>query len=94
MPITDGSEEVSRQRQYYSDAIGSFNHPSLIQDIVAFARDAKLPQFYSDYADDYWYEMLEKDGLGAKVGAIADAWSEVREFMDSHERKIPLINPF
>ena len=80
LPVTDKSVEVSQQRRDYSGAIGSFTPPEVIDDVVAFARDAELPRLYSEYEDDYWYEMLEKDGLSDKVGAIADAWSEVRTF--------------
>ena len=79
LPVTDRSEEVSQQRQNYSGAIGSFTPPEVIDDIVAFARDAELPDIYSRHERDYWYEMLDKEGLSDKVGAIADAWSEVRK---------------
>lgn len=78
MRVTDNSAEVSRQQQHYSDGIGSFTPAGAIAELLAFSQDATLPQFYSDYADDYWYEMLEKEGLMDKVRGIAIAWSEVR----------------
>ncbi|KAM0714517.1 hypothetical protein Q7P37_009813 [Cladosporium fusiforme] len=74
--VTDDSAEVSRQQRCHSERIGSFTPAAVIDEILAFSQDAKLPQFYFDYEDDYWYEMLEKEGLQEKVRDIANAWSE------------------
>jgi hypothetical protein len=77
MLVTNNSADVSIQRQKYSGAIGSSVPTVLIDDIVAFSQDAKLPQHYSDYAQEVWYEMPVKDGLAEKVRNIANTWSEV-----------------
>lgn len=77
MRVTDHSADVSIQREKYSGAIGSSVREIVIDDIVAFSHDAKLPQHYSDYAQEVWYEMLVKEGLAEKVRNIANTWSEV-----------------
>lgn len=76
--VTDTPEEVDQQRRHYSHAIGFSTPRDTTDDIVAFASDAKLPQFYLDNEEDFWYEMLDKEGLSDRVGAIVDTWAEVR----------------
>ena len=79
--VTNGSEEVASQRQSYSNAIGGDTPTSDLEDLLKFAEDAELPAFYlKKQEEDLWYEMLDKDGLAEKVGAIADKWAEASSF--------------
>lgn len=73
--ITDNSEEVAQQSRRHADAVGGNVSPEIIDDILQFAADAELPDFYlGKEGEDLWYEMLKKDGLPAKVRKIADSW--------------------
>lgn len=73
------SPEIVAQNRRLIDAVGKFASDSAIQDLLDFAQDASLPEFYERHSgDDFWYEMLRKDGLPQRVGAIADEWAAVR----------------
>ena len=73
------SPEILSQDRRLNDAVGKFVSDSAIRDLLDFAHDACLPDFYERHSgDDFWYEMLRKDGLSQRVGAIADEWAAVR----------------
>ena len=79
--VTGDSQEVALQRERHSGAIGGSTSTSVIRDILSFAEDAQLPEFYiRNQAEEVWYEMLEKDGLETKVGKIADDWAEASRY--------------
>ncbi|KAK3669279.1 hypothetical protein LTR78_010853 [Recurvomyces mirabilis] len=76
---TERSHDVALQTQRYANAIGSATSLSSILELLEFAADATLPPLYADILDSseqpIWYEMLRKDGLPQRVGAIADEWA-------------------
>lgn len=81
--VTERSHEVALQSQRYAGAIGGETPLSVIQDLLEFAADATLPPLYADLPESseqpLWYEMLRKDGLPQRVGAIADDWARASE---------------
>lgn len=76
--VTDGSDEVTEQYLRHRGSVGDSTPRNVINDIVRFAVDAEVPQFYTKNRNQaFWYEMLAKEGLNIWLGKVADAWVEV-----------------
>lgn len=74
--VTNGSVEVSFQREIYTSSIGSSTTIDIIRELIAFSEDAKTPDYYSDHG--HWYELAGNEALDERARAIANMWLEVR----------------
>lgn len=92
--MTDESPEVALQYRRHTNAVSGGGLLQIVQDIVSFAADARLPSFYADnQEEDLWYEMLEKEGLPERVGEIADVWVEASQKTMRLRCRNPLTAP-
>lgn len=92
--VTDGSDEVTEQHAQYRGSVGDSTAQDVINDIVNFALDAEVPDFYhKNRSQDVWYEMLDKEDLNVRVGKVADAWVEVIRWPHSSRSWLTAVLP-
>lgn len=78
--VTDNSREVSDQREFYENYVGSSTPKQVIEKLIAASENAKTLDCRSESGN--WYELPEElpenKELDERAEAIARKWLEVR----------------
>lgn len=71
-------EKISQQVRKYSSSIAKGCSTDALAEIAGLAEDAEPTRFFKDRWDvRFWYEKLDKEGLGERAKDVADRWAEV-----------------
>lgn len=74
----DTNEKVEEQTRKYVNSIAKSCPSELLGEIARLAKDADPTDYFKErWEIQFWYERLDREGLGEKAKNIADRWVEV-----------------
>lgn len=76
MDVQEG--RIEEQTRKYSKSIAKGCSSDALAELAGLAGDADPTDYFKDrWEVQFWYEKLDKEGLGERAKDIADRWVEV-----------------